>query len=31
MFGAAVEVEAGEVRKIDGFVYADLLPRHALL
>ena len=31
MFGAPVEVEAGEVRKIDGFVYADLLPRHALL
>ncbi|MGA2725002.1 MAG: diphthine--ammonia ligase [Bryobacteraceae bacterium] len=26
MFRTPVEVEAGEVRKIDGFVYADLLP-----
>jgi uncharacterized protein (TIGR00290 family) len=26
MFRAPVRVEAGEVRKIDGFVYADLLP-----
>ena len=24
---ALVEVEAGEIRRIDGFVYADLLPR----
>jgi uncharacterized protein (TIGR00290 family) len=30
MFRAPVGVEAGEVRKIDGFVYADLLPRRAL-
>jgi diphthamide synthase (EF-2-diphthine--ammonia ligase) len=30
MFRAPVEVEAGEVRKIDGFVYADLLPCRAL-
>ena len=30
MFRAPVEVEAGEVRKIDGFVYADLLERRAL-
>ena len=30
MFSAPVEVEAGEIRKIDGFVYADLLPRRAL-
>jgi uncharacterized protein (TIGR00290 family) len=30
MFRAPVEVEAGEIRKIDGFVYADLLPRRAL-
>jgi uncharacterized protein (TIGR00290 family) len=30
MFRAPVGVEAGEVRKIGGFVYADLLPCHAL-
>jgi uncharacterized protein (TIGR00290 family) len=30
MFRAPVGVEAGEVRKIDGFVYADLLPSRAL-
>ena len=30
MFRAPVEVEAGEIRKIDGFVYADLLPCRAL-
>ena len=30
MFRAPVGVEAGEVRTIDGFVYADLLPRRAL-
>jgi uncharacterized protein (TIGR00290 family) len=30
MFGAPVGVEAGEIRKIDGFVYADLLPIRAL-
>ena len=31
MFRAPVGVEAGEVRKIGGFVYADLLPCYALL
>ena len=30
MFRAPVGVEAGEIRKIDGFVYADLLPIRAL-
>ena len=30
MFRAPVGVETGEVRKIDGFVYADLLPCRAL-
>jgi uncharacterized protein (TIGR00290 family) len=30
MFRAPVGVEAGEVRTIDKFVYADLLPYHAL-
>ena len=30
MFRAPVRVESGETRTIDGFVYADLLPYHAL-
>ena len=31
MFRAPVAVEPGEIRKIDGFVYADLLPGRAMM